>query len=47
MNVTAEEIKAAVKDGTSPFSCGDQLPAPSEGNGAGSDTTSPASTPPS
>jgi oligopeptide/dipeptide ABC transporter ATP-binding protein len=34
MNVSAEEIKAAVKDETSPFSCGDQLPAPSDGNGA-------------
>ncbi len=47
MNVTAEEIKAATKDETSPFSCGDELPAPSEGNGAGPATTSPASTPPS
>jgi oligopeptide/dipeptide ABC transporter ATP-binding protein len=47
MNVTAEEIKAATKDETSPFSCGDELPAASEGNGAGSEATSPASTPPS
>ena len=47
MNVTAEEIRAATKDDTSPFSCGDELPAPSEGNGAGPATTSPASTPPS
>jgi peptide/nickel transport system ATP-binding protein len=46
MNVTAEEIKAAVKDETSPVSCGDQLPAASEGNGAGPGTTSPAATPP-
>jgi len=46
MNVTAEEIKAAVKDETSPASCGDQLPGASEGNGAGPDTTSPAATPP-
>ena len=35
LNVSAEEIKAAVKDETSPFSCGDDLPSPSEGNGAG------------
>jgi oligopeptide/dipeptide ABC transporter ATP-binding protein len=47
MNVSAEEIKATVKDETSPWSCGDELPAPSEGNGAGPDTTSPAATPPS
>jgi oligopeptide/dipeptide ABC transporter ATP-binding protein len=47
MNVSAEEIKAAVKDDTSPFSCGDDLPATSEGNGAGPGTTSPAATPPS
>ena len=47
MNVSPEEIKAAVKDDTSPWSCGDELPAPSEGNGAGPGTTNPASTPPS
>ena len=47
MNVSAEEIRAAVKDDTSPASCGDELPAASEGNGAGPDTTSPAATPPS
>jgi oligopeptide/dipeptide ABC transporter ATP-binding protein len=35
MNVSAEEIKAAVRDDTSPHSCGDELPSPSEGNGAG------------
>jgi oligopeptide/dipeptide ABC transporter ATP-binding protein len=46
MNVTAEEIKAAVKDETSPWSCGDAMPAASEGNGAGPSTTSPAATPP-
>jgi oligopeptide/dipeptide ABC transporter ATP-binding protein len=46
MNVTGEEIKAAVKDETSPASCGDHLPAASEGNGAGPRTTSPAATPP-
>jgi oligopeptide/dipeptide ABC transporter ATP-binding protein len=46
MNVSAEEIKAAVKDDTSPWSCGDELPSPSEGNGAGPGTTSPAATPP-
>jgi oligopeptide/dipeptide ABC transporter ATP-binding protein len=46
MNVTAEEIKATVKDETSPASCGDQLPAASESNGAGPGTTSPAATPP-
>jgi oligopeptide/dipeptide ABC transporter ATP-binding protein len=45
MNVSAEEIKAAVRDDTSPASCGDELPSPSEGNGAGPGTTSPASTP--
>src|SRR6187431_1863337 len=45
MNVSPEEIKAAVKDETSPHSCGDQLPDASEGNGAGPDTTSPAATP--
>ena len=41
MNVTAEEIKAATKDETSPFSCGDELPAASEGNGAGPDDNQP------
>ena len=48
MNVSAEEIKAAAKDETSPFSCGDELPAASEGNGdepAGS-APRPASRPP-
>ena len=34
MNVSPEEIQGAVKDETSPYSCGDNLPAPSEGNGA-------------
>jgi oligopeptide/dipeptide ABC transporter ATP-binding protein len=34
LNVSPEEIKAAVKDETSPHSCGDELPSPSEGNGA-------------
>ena len=34
MNVSPEEIKSAVKDETSPYSCGDHLPEPSEGNGA-------------
>jgi len=46
MNVTADEIRAAVKDDTSPASSGDDLPSPSEGNGAGPETTSPAPTPP-
>jgi oligopeptide/dipeptide ABC transporter ATP-binding protein len=46
MNVSAEEIKAAVRDDTSPHSCGDHLPAASEGNGASPETTSPAATPP-
>jgi hypothetical protein len=46
MNVSPEEIKAAVKDDTSPSSCGDELPAPGEGNGAGPGATSPASAPP-
>jgi len=45
MNVSAEEIKAAVRDESSPSSCGDHLPDASEGNGAGPDTTSPAATP--
>ncbi|MEA2455962.1 MAG: hypothetical protein QOI45_2224, partial [Thermoleophilaceae bacterium] len=30
MNVSAEEIKAAVKDETSPASSGDAMPSPSE-----------------
>ena len=34
VNVSPEEIKAAVKDETSPHSCGDELPSPSEGNGS-------------
>jgi oligopeptide/dipeptide ABC transporter ATP-binding protein len=34
LNVSPEEIKAAVKDETSPHSCGDELPSPSEGNGS-------------
>jgi oligopeptide/dipeptide ABC transporter ATP-binding protein len=34
LNVSPEEIKAAVKDPTSPLSAGDNLPAPSEGNGS-------------
>ena len=34
MNVSAEEIRAAVKDGTSPHSCGDELPSVSEGDGS-------------
>jgi oligopeptide/dipeptide ABC transporter ATP-binding protein len=34
MNVSAEEIKAAVKDPTSPLSCGDELPSVSESNGS-------------
>jgi len=34
LNVSPEEIKAAIKDGTSPLSCGEELPAPSEGNGS-------------
>jgi len=45
MNVTADEIRAAVRDETTPHSAGDQLPSPSEGNGAGPDATSPAGTP--
>jgi peptide/nickel transport system ATP-binding protein len=35
LNVSPEEIKAAVKDPTSPLSSGDDLPSPSEGNGSG------------
>jgi oligopeptide/dipeptide ABC transporter ATP-binding protein len=38
MNVSPEEIKSAVKDETSPYSCGDHLPAPSEGNGPAATT---------
>jgi oligopeptide/dipeptide ABC transporter ATP-binding protein len=34
LNVSPEEIKAAVKDATSPLSCGDELPSESEGNGS-------------
>jgi peptide/nickel transport system ATP-binding protein len=34
MNVSPEEIKAAVKDETSPLSCGDELPSANERNGA-------------
>jgi oligopeptide/dipeptide ABC transporter ATP-binding protein len=45
MNVTADEIRAAVVDETSPHSAGDELPSPSEGNGPSPDTTSPAATP--
>jgi peptide/nickel transport system ATP-binding protein len=36
LNVSPEEIKEAVKDPTSPLSAGDELPAPSEGNGSAS-----------
>jgi len=35
LNVSPEEIKAAVQDATSPLSAGDELPSPSEGNGPG------------
>ena len=34
LNVSAEEIKAAVKDPTSPITAGDELPSPSEGDGS-------------
>jgi oligopeptide/dipeptide ABC transporter ATP-binding protein len=34
LNVSAEEIKGAVKDTTSPTSAGDEMPSPSEGNGS-------------
>jgi peptide/nickel transport system ATP-binding protein/oligopeptide transport system ATP-binding protein len=34
MNVSAEEIRAAVKDETSPLSAGDEMPSAGEGNGA-------------
>jgi oligopeptide/dipeptide ABC transporter ATP-binding protein len=46
MNVSADEIRAAVRDETTPFSAGDELPAASEGNGAGPGTTNSAATPP-
>jgi oligopeptide/dipeptide ABC transporter ATP-binding protein len=36
LNVSPEEIRAAVKDPTSPLSAGDELPSASEGIGAGS-----------
>jgi len=47
MNVSAEEIKAAVKDETSPHSCGDQLPGPDEAkqNESGLGSESPTPTP--
>jgi oligopeptide/dipeptide ABC transporter ATP-binding protein len=38
LNVSADEIKAAVKDDTSPLSCGDELPSPAEA-GASADPT--------
>ena len=49
LNVSPEEIKGAVKDETSPHSCGDELPAPSEGNGSrpASDSPLPDASPPS
>jgi oligopeptide/dipeptide ABC transporter ATP-binding protein len=34
MNVSAEEIRAAVKDETSPLSAGDEMPSAGDGNGA-------------
>jgi oligopeptide/dipeptide ABC transporter ATP-binding protein len=34
LNVSAEEIKAAVKDPSSPISAGDELPSPSEASGS-------------
>jgi oligopeptide/dipeptide ABC transporter ATP-binding protein len=34
LNVSAEEIKAAVKDPASPLSAGDELPSPSEASGS-------------
>jgi oligopeptide/dipeptide ABC transporter ATP-binding protein len=34
MNVSAEEIRTAVKDDTSPHSAGDEMPSAGEGNGA-------------
>jgi oligopeptide/dipeptide ABC transporter ATP-binding protein len=36
LNVSPEEIRAAVKDPTSPLTAGDDLPSQSEGNGAAS-----------
>jgi hypothetical protein len=30
LNVSAEEIRAAKKDETSPLTCGDELPSPDE-----------------
>ena len=48
LNVSPEEIRAAVKDETSPHSCGDELPSPSEGNGSrpASDSALPSANPP-
>jgi oligopeptide/dipeptide ABC transporter ATP-binding protein len=42
MNVSAEEIRAAVKDETSPLSAGDEMPSAGEGNGAARPERSPA-----
>jgi oligopeptide/dipeptide ABC transporter ATP-binding protein len=38
LNVSAEEIKGAVKDPTSPLSAGDELPSPSEASGGAPST---------
>ena len=38
LNVSAEEIKGAVKDPASPLSAGDELPSPSEANGSAAST---------
>ena len=42
LNVSAEEISAAVRDDTSPHSCGDELPSPAAANGAPAEPPSPA-----
>ena len=48
LNVSPEEIQAAVKDRTSPLTAGDDLPSQSEGNGASSsaERSSPSDTAP-
>jgi oligopeptide/dipeptide ABC transporter ATP-binding protein len=47
MNVSAEEISAAVRDDTSPHSCGDELPSPAAANGSPAEPPSSPAEPPS
>jgi peptide/nickel transport system ATP-binding protein len=46
MNVSAEELAAAVKDETSPYSCGDELPSTAEANGSPSKANGSPAEPP-